>query len=70
MGTLANNEDPDENAAFHQGLHNLLRQNNIQRKKFNFIWKLKPVAPQIIKCTLLSLLYQTRKKTPLVYIKG
>ena len=29
-GTLANSEDPDEmqhNAAFHQGLHCLLRQN-------------------------------------------
>ena len=29
MGTLANNEDPDEmshNATFHQGLHCLLRQ--------------------------------------------
>ena len=28
MGTLANSEDPDEiqlNAAFHQGLHRLLR---------------------------------------------
>ena len=33
MGTLANSEDPDEmqhNAAFHQGLHCLLRLNNLQ----------------------------------------
>ena len=32
MGTLANSEDPDEmqhNAAFHQGLHCLLRLNNL-----------------------------------------
>ena len=40
MGTLANSEDPDEmlhNAAFHQGLHCLLRQKPIfQRKKYNF----------------------------------
>ena len=30
MGTMANSEDPDEmphNAAFHQGLHCLLKQN-------------------------------------------
>ena len=43
MGTLANTEDPDEmqhNAAFHQGLHCLLAKINLQRKKFNFFWKL------------------------------
>ena len=38
-GTFANNEDPDKmphDAAFHQGLHYLLRQANLQRKKYNF----------------------------------
>ena len=37
MGTLANSEDPDEmpqNAAFHQGLHCLLMQIDLQRKKY------------------------------------
>ena len=37
MGTLANSEDPDEmlqNAAFHQGLHYLLRyKHNFQEVK-------------------------------------
>ena len=36
MGTLANSEDPDEmlhNAAFHQGLHCLLRQNRSSEKE-------------------------------------
>ena len=35
MGTMANSEDPDEmphEAAFHQGLHCLLRQIDLQRK--------------------------------------
>ena len=42
MGTLANSEDPDEmqhNAAFHQGLHCLLRLKR-SPEKFNFCWKL------------------------------
>ena len=42
MRTLENSEDPDEMppyAAFHQGLHFLLR------KKYNFIWKILPVTP-------------------------
>ena len=41
MGTLTNSEDPDEmlpNAAFHQGLHCLLRQN--------------PSAEKEIRCTI------------------
>ena len=36
MGTLANNENPDEmphNAAFHQGLHCLLRQKQSSEKE-------------------------------------
>ena len=39
MRTLANSEEPDEmphDAAFHQGLHCLLRQ----EKETTFIWKL------------------------------
>ena len=40
MPTFANSEDPDEmayNAAFHQCQHCLLRQNDLQRNKYNFI---------------------------------
>ena len=36
MGTLANSEDPDEmlhNAAFHQGIHCLLKQKPSSEKK-------------------------------------
>ena len=39
MGTLANSDDPDEmphNAAFHQGLHCLLRQNGSLEKEIYF----------------------------------
>ena len=39
MGTFENSENPDEmpeNAAFHQDLHCLLRQNDLQRNKYNF----------------------------------
>ena len=39
MGTLANSEDPDEMphyAAFHQGLHCLLRQNESSGIKRHF----------------------------------
>ena len=39
MGTFANSEDPDEmqhNAAFHKGLHCLLRQNQSSDKEINF----------------------------------
>ena len=38
-GTLANSEDPDEmplNAAFHQGLHSLLGQNQSSEKEMFF----------------------------------
>ena len=43
MGIFENSEDPDEMpqyAAFHQGLHCLLRQIDLQRKKCNIFWKL------------------------------
>ena len=43
MGALANSEDPDEmqhNAAFHQGLHCLLRQDQSSEKEYNIFWKL------------------------------
>ena len=49
MGNLANSEDPDEmqqNAAFHQGLHCLLRlKNKLQRKNYIIIYEILPVTP-------------------------
>ena len=52
MGTLANSEDPDEmpqDAAFHMGLHCLLRLNKSSEKEIQyFFWKLiiTSVTPQ------------------------
>ena len=43
MGTLENSDDPDEmpqNAAFHQGLHCLLKQKQSSEKEKQFVWKL------------------------------
>ena len=43
MSTLANSEDSDEmphKVAFHQGLHCLLKQNYLYRKKYNIIMKI------------------------------
>ena len=45
MGTLANSEDPDEmqhNAAFHQGLHCLLRLKRSSEIKINLSWNHDP----------------------------
>ena len=39
MGTFTNSEDPDEmppSAAFHQGLHCLLRRKDLQTKECSF----------------------------------
>ena len=36
MCTLTNSEDPDDNAAFHQGLHCLLRQKQSSEKEIQF----------------------------------
>ena len=43
-GTLENSEDPDEmphNAAFHQGIHCLLRQNRYSEKEIHFCLEIK-----------------------------
>ena len=64
MGTLANSEDPDEmqlNAAFHQGLHCLLRlkQPSVIEIHHNLDWKKSTCDP--LKCKMdhpILLLYQ------------
>ena len=41
MGTFTNGEDPDEmlqNAAFHQGLHCLLKQNRSPEKEIQYFF--------------------------------
>ena len=43
MGIMANSEDPDEmlhKAAFHQGLHCLLRLSNLLGQKYIFFYRL------------------------------
>ena len=50
MCTLANSEDPDEmlhNAAFHQGLHCLLRQKQISEKEIHFYFEIITCDPSI-----------------------
>ena len=40
-GTLTNSADPDEmlhNAAFHLGMHCLLRQNQSSKKEIQYFW--------------------------------
>ena len=51
MGTLANSADPDEvlhNAAFHQGLHCLPRQNPSSVKEIQFFCDIITCDPSII----------------------
>ena len=38
-----------------------------QTKEYNIFWKLKPDTPRYVQWTIPSLLYQTRRKNPLVY---
>ena len=48
MGTFANNEDPDKmphDAAFHQGLHYLLRKANLQRKNYHLFMEMRTCDP-------------------------
>ena len=69
MCTLANSEDPDEtphDVAFHQGLHCLLRQNDLHRKKYIYFVNIT-CDPSFIQWTISSLLYQIRRKNPLVH---
>ena len=50
MGTLTNSEDPDEmqhNAAFHQGLHCLLRQNRSSEKEIQYFLEIITCDPSI-----------------------
>ena len=52
MGTLANSEDPDEmlhDAAFHQGLQCLLRQNQSSGKENQYFVEIKSCDPSICK---------------------
>ena len=70
MHPLANSEDPDEiphNAAFHQGLHSLLRQEQSSEKEIQYFLEIITCDPQYIQWTIPSYLYQTRRKNPIVH---
>ena len=50
MGTLENSEDPDEMpqyAAFHQGLHCLLRQNQSSEKNKQYLLEIMTCDPSV-----------------------
>ena len=57
MVTLANSEDPDEmlhNAAFHQGLHCLLRHYRSSEKEIKYFLEIETCDPSIyIQFTIL-----------------
>ena len=55
------------NAAFHQGLHCLLRQKQSSEKEIQFNLEILTCDPQYMEWTIQSLLYQTKKKNPLWY---
>ena len=70
MGTFTNSEDPDEmphNAAFHQGLHCLLKQIRFSEKIQYVLLNYNLTPPRYLQWTISSLLYQTRRKNSIVY---
>ena len=73
MGTMANSEDPDEmprKAAFHLGLHCLLRQDLSSEKEIQYFFKIIICDPLInIQWTILTLLCLALWKFPLI-LKG
>ena len=67
-GTLANSEDPDEmphNAALHQGLHCLLRQNRSSEKEIKYISEIITCGPSLYTTDKLTLLYGDLWKIPM-----
>ena len=75
MHILENSEDPDEmlhNAAFHQGLHYLLRQKLSSEKESNFYLKIITFDPSLYnykQWNIPSSLYQAEGRIH-SYIKG
>ena len=71
MHTLANSEDPDEmlhGTAFLQDLHILLKQKQSSEKEIQFYKFLEIIiSDPWIQRIILSLVYQTRRKNPLVH---
>ena len=58
MGTLASSEDPDEmpnNAAFHQGMHCLLKQKQSSEKEIQFFLEIITCNhPDLIACYFME----------------
>ena len=40
------------NVAFHHDLHGFLYKKDLERKKYNFIWKVEPETPCYVHCTM------------------
>ena len=69
MDTFTNSEDPDEmlhNAAFREGQHCLFRSKIFSDIKY-ITFVLSPDNPRCVQWFITSVLYQTRRKNPLVY---
>ena len=70
MGTLANSEDPDEmqhNAAFHQGLHYLLRLKQLSGIEIYHNLENLPLTPKSAQWAVINLLYQCVWENPSEY---
>ena len=70
MCTVANFEDPDEmphKAAFHQGLHCLLRQNRVSVKEMQFYMEIIKFDFSIYSLDHPKFTVSNRGETPLVY---
>ena len=71
MESFTNSENPDEMShieAIHQGLLCFEKVKLFFRNKSTIQFlKLKPDTPRYVQCTIPNLLYQTRRRNPLVY---
>ena len=54
-------------SAFYKGLHCLLRQNDLRRKKYKFYLEIITCGLSISTKDIPSLIYQTRRKGPLLH---
>ena len=70
MGTLADNEGPDEmpqKAAFHQGLHFLMRLKQFSGTEMHHNLEIQTYGPLNIQWTILSLLHLYVWENPTEY---
>ena len=64
---MANSEDPDDDAAFHQDLHCLLRQKSSAEKEIQFYLEIITCDPAIYTMDHSKFIASSRMKNPLVH---